>query len=93
MVSGRHHFSSSSIFPPIRGLMTVFALVLVFGVLYEVIPRSNPAREKESLIELKQRLDTLYKERQQELRKELEEWREKNESLSREIEQLRKNRP
>ena len=78
--------------PPIWGLMTLFALVLVCGVLYEVIPRSNPAQETESLVELKQRLDTQYNKRQQELQKELEEWREKNEGLSKEIERLKRER-
>ncbi len=75
--------------PPLWGLMAVFALVLVCAVLYEVIPHSTAEGESESLTELNRRLDWKYKEREEELRKELEDLRVKNENLEREIKRMK----
>jgi hypothetical protein len=69
--------------------MAVFSLVLVTAVLYEIIPRSRPGWEVENLTELKQHLDTKYKERQEKLLRDLDDWRMKNEDLRKEIGRLK----
>lgn len=75
--------------PLIWMLLGAFTTVMVAAAFYIVIPRSGSARESENLTALQQRLDDKEQQRRGDLQRELNNWREKNESLRQEIKRLK----
>ena len=73
-------------------LVGICCVVFVIAIARQILPAAPSSGEKESLVELRERLAKERAELRVNLQHELEDWQNKNRELEQEIESLRKVR-